>query len=166
MKLWRFQFSVLAFLLALLVVSGSALPSPMLWQCHHASMIAPFAARPAAMPCRMASDSGMMRGRMACCPAPEIVPTKTVRAASGTQEIRRPPCHPTLVALTNSPALPARVSHLLHPPLLMLALSGPLPAPLSLFTPVTLSLRQRPPPDGLFRSDALSRPRLRAPPAA
>lgn len=165
------QLSFLACLLALLTACGSALPSPVLWQCHHAARIvlAPLAAWPSAMPCRMAGMA-MSHGPMACCPAPHAAPSREAAKTGGPpreQALGRPACDPTFTLLDASPAAQVGPSqdqwghHQAPSPL-----SGPLPALSFYCAPITLCHRQRPPPAGLFLSDALARPRLRAPPAA
>ena len=165
------QLSFLACLLALLTACGSALPSPVLWQCHHAAriLLAPLAVRPSAMPCRM-TGMAMSHGPMACCPAPHAAPSREPAKTGGAlpeQALGRPACDPTFTLLDAPPAAQVRPSqdpwgqHQAPSPL-----SGPPPAPSFYCAPTTLCHRQRPPPAGLFLSDVLARPRLRAPPAA
>ena len=158
----RLQLSFLACLFALLVATSAALPSPMLWQCRHATgfVIAPFAPKPAVMPCRMGGQ--MPSPRMACC----LPPRAASPSASPTKRsISRPACNPNLVALADSPA--AKASQPLQSQFLpLIAFTGPLPAPTIYFAPATITLSQRPLPGGLFVSDAVSHPRLRAPPTA
>ena len=156
---------LLACLLALLTASGSALPSPVLWQCHHATQVVPasLAARSSAMPCDMGGHPMPMAG-MACCAGSRLTLTKKTDS-TGAQALGRPACHPTYTALASSASaqgvgrrteMGQRLALL---PALNLTTSPLWPAP------ITVTLRQRPPPDGLFRSDSLARPRLRAPPA-
>ena len=165
------QLSFLACLLALLTACGSTLPPPVLWQCHHASriLLAPLASRTSAMPCRMAGMA-MSQGPMACCPVPHATPSREAAKTGGSpseQVIGRPACDPTFTLLDASPAAQVRPSqdqwgqHQSASPL-----SRPLPAPSFYCAPITLCHRQRPPLASLFLSDALARPRLRAPPAA
>ncbi len=108
------QLSFLACLLALLTASGSALPPPVLWQCHHAArvVLAPFAAMPSAMPCRM-TGMPMSQGPMACCPSPQAVLSKKATAQGKPlhqQALSRPPCDPTFTSLHASPAAQVRPS--------------------------------------------------------
>lgn len=165
------QLSFLACLLALLTASGSALPPPVLWQCHHAArvVLAPFAAMPSAMPCRM-TGMPMSQGPMACCPSPQAVLSKKATAQGKPlhqQALSRPPCDPTFTSLHASPAAQVRPSQdgwSLHQTLSPVSVAPPVPALYR--APITLCHRQRPPPGGLFPCDALARPRSRAPPAA
>jgi hypothetical protein len=160
----RLQFSFLACLLALLVASASALPSSMLWQCHHAAQIvvAPFAPQAGAMPCRM-SDGPMLK--MACCRPARMA---AERPSSLKQSLSRLPCQPTLTRLGALPtAIAARSQASLGQRLL--TAQATLPPLWSCLPPVpiTLSLRQRPPPTvGSSQSALHHAPGLRAPPAA
>lgn len=167
----RIQFSFLACFLVLLTVSGSALPSPLLWQCRHVGRIASasLAAKPGAMPCRMA-DMPMSHGAMACCPALPRVSSRKADARRGPsweQMIGRPACDPTLISLASSATALLRSGQPQENPHPASSFPfGPLPAQILHSASLPVSLRQRPPPLGLFLSDALARPRLRAPPTA
>ncbi|MBV9851484.1 MAG: hypothetical protein JO250_17595 [Armatimonadetes bacterium] len=157
--------SVLACLLAFSLVSGAAVPSPLLWRCRHATRVVPasFTAKPLSMPCRM--GGGPMSGAMPCCRIPHAAgaPNPSPLPAFG-----RPDCRPTLVPMASPPV--ARVqdaqTHLRQH--LASALTPGLPRPPTPFpVPLTLPLQQRPPPlVGVFLSVAISLPSLRAPPAA
>ena len=82
-------------LLTVLLVSGTVLPSPALWQCHHSARIvnAAFASTPSAMPCRM---SGGQMPQMACCPVGHMGGART--SAQHASPVR-PACQPTLTRL-------------------------------------------------------------------
>ena len=83
--------SILACLLAFLMVSGAALPSPQTWQCRHAARVvsASFTAKPTAMPCRM--GGGPMSGTMACCRAQRTARYSEAVATAGCQAAWLPP---------------------------------------------------------------------------
>jgi hypothetical protein len=145
-------------LLAVLLVSGTALPSPALWQCHHSASVvnAAFTAAPTVMPCRMSEP---LMPTMACCLSEHspINPSFTP-----------PPCHPTLIRLAILPALTClNTQTRLRQNLVLLPSAFVLPAAFRPSAPIVLSLRQRPPPTiGLSQFSLEHTPGLRAPPAA
>lgn len=163
------QFSLLAFLFALITTGSSALPAPVLWECHHAARIVTAAAtaEPGAMPCRMA---GMLKSEagMVCC-LPATRQSHKYRTHHNTllkSSVTHPDCNPTYVPLL---AAVTQVSTGQYPSIrFAMNAFGPglLSAAAESSSPPTASLRQRPPPGNSCHSADTLRPRLRAPPIA
>lgn len=88
----RPQF-IIAYLLTFFLVSGAVMPSPWLWQCHHAAQIVanPEPVTSAVMPCK-----DMAMATMPCCHS-----TGIGAAHSGHHHlaITDPACHPTFTQL-------------------------------------------------------------------
>ena len=155
-------FLWLACLMTLLVGSGSALPAAGVWQCQHASQLvasAPVSSN--AMPCHRGSGSMPMSGMsgMACCAARQQV------AAPGAH-LAAPGCRPTFIPLA---VVLSAITEQAHPPLLASATLGELPRGMAPLAPalLTLSERQRPPPDICWlHSSCFPAFCLRSPPSA
>jgi hypothetical protein len=155
----RLQY-VLSCLLAVLLVGGTILPSPAVWQCHHSARIvnAAFLASPSAMPCRM---SGIQMPKMACCPAEKLAACPHSR---NERIISRPRCQPTLTRLAVIPIVSASK---LQAHLAQSQASFPLWPALLSSVPISPQVRQRAPPTlGLPQSLLAHTPGLRAPPLA
>jgi len=156
---------LLSCLLAVLLVSGSALPPAALWQCRHAARVvdAAFVALPSAMPC---SRGGRMPP-MACCP-PEKVVVRWGSSLTCKPALLCAPCQPTLTRLAALPAASITETNArLRLSLASLPPAFPLPAAFLPSAPIILSLRQRPPPTlGQSQSAPEHAPGLRAPPVA
>lgn len=134
-------------LLTVLLVGGSALPSPALWQCHYSSHVvsAAFAAAPSAMPCLTGGST--MNGTMPSMPCCHPLRSTAHRTSHGKQTFSHPACHPTLTLLAAVPALGrAEASSCLRQSLLATQAVLPVTAAFSISAPITLSGRQRPPP--------------------
>ena len=147
MKLLRRLKLTISCLLAVLLVGGSAVPSPALWQCHYSSHVisAAFGAAPSAMPCLMGSSAmdGAMPPMPCCHPAKPTAHSNTL----GKQTFSSPTCHPTLTSLAAVSALGnLGTSLLLRQSLAAMQASLPLTAAFAVSAPITLTLRQRPPP--------------------
>ncbi len=166
MKLLRRLKLTLSCLLAVLLVGGTILPSPALWQCRHSSRLvsAAFADAPSAMPCLM--DGSPMRGTMLYMPCCRFAKAAAHSSTQGKQAFSHPTCHPTLTSLAAVPAPGmARASLRFCRSLAAMQAVLPMTAAFGVSAPSTLCLRQRPPPTGGL---ALSAPSysfgLRAPP--
>ena len=163
MKLSRRLKLVVSCLLAVLLVGGTALPSPAVWQCRYSSRIvsAAFVPAPSAMPCL--ADAAM--ASMPCCHS--LKPT-AIRSLHGKQALSHPLCHPTLTNLAAVP-VPGMTEAGLHLRQSLLAFQAiiPVTAAFVVSAPIALPLRQRPP---TTLGSSLSAPAysfgLRAPPAA
>lgn len=159
---------VISCLLAVLLVGGTILPSPALWQCRHSSRLvsAAFAAAPSAMPCGM--DRSAMNGPMALMPCCHSVKSTAYRNPPGKQAFSRPACHPTLTtpAAVPAPGMTEAGSSLRHTLAAMQAVL-PASAAFAVFDPFTLPPRQRPPPTvSASPADPAYSFGLRAPPMA
>jgi hypothetical protein len=165
--------SILALLLAVTVLSGSAAPTPWLWTCRHAGRLVavPFAARSGEMPCGMPMDAmghggismaAMGYGGMACCRHHALSANRLpgTRAAL-TESV----CHPVFVRTASLPAgVQARNS---LAPVSSDAAAIPAHPQGTGASPLTESLRkQRPPPDLPSCRDLFPSHGLRAPPSA
>ena len=134
-------------LLAVLLGSGAVLPSPAVWQCRYSSHVisAAFTPAPNAMPCLMGHstvDSTMPP--MPCC---HLAKSTAHRSSHGELTLLSPPCHPTLTSLAAVPALGMMGANLhLRQSLAAQQAALPLTAAFAVSAPLTLSLRQRPPP--------------------
>ncbi len=152
MKLLRRLKLTILCLLAVLLVGGSAVPSPALWQCHYSSRIvsAAFGAAPSAMPCLMGSSAmnGTMPSMPCCRPAKSTAYSNTL----GKQTFSPPACHPTLTSLAVPALGMTETSFHLRRNLAAMQASLPLTAAFAVSTPITLALRQRPPPTVTFPS--------------
>lgn len=154
---------VVSCLLAVLLVGGTALPSPAVWQCRYSSRIvsAAFVPAPSAMPCL--TDAAM--ASMPCCHSLKPIADRSLH---GKQALSHSPCHPTLTRLAAVPALGmTEASFHLRQSLLAFQAVVPVMAAFAVSAPITLPLRQRPPPT---LGSSLSAPAysfgLHAPPAA
>jgi len=168
MKLLRRLKLTISCLLAVLLVGGSTLPSPALWQCRYSSRIvsAAFTAAPSAMPCLMGRSTlnGAMPSMSCCHPLKSAAP----RSSHGKQAFSYPGCHPTLTLLAAVPA-PGRTEagSSLRQNLLAMQAVLPMTAAFAVSAPITLSLRQRPPPPVSLPPSAPAYSfGLRAPPVA
>ena len=153
-------FLWLAFLLTLLVGSGSALPAAGVWQCQYASEIVAAAPVPGVMPCRMSRrPMPGMRG-MACCASRHQVVAPGAHLAA-------PGCHPTFTPLTAALGTVTEQSRVTLAST-MAVVGEMLRGSFSLAPArLTLSERQRPPPDiRLLHSSCLAALCLRGPPSA
>ena len=148
----------LAFFLALSLGCAAALPSLGVWQCRHAArfIAIPFTTTTTTMPCHMGVSK--MPGTMPCC--------RPKQAVHGQATLSPPDCNPGFVSLAALPVVNLGQSQPdFHKTLfaldgLSLRSEGITP------TPVTTSVRQRPPPDtALSPADRIHTPGLRAPPA-
>jgi hypothetical protein len=90
----RWPKSMIAYLLTFILVGGAVMPSPWLWQCHHASHIVFGPVAPSSMPCHMDMDA--MSPGMPCC---RIINMTAVRHPSTQSVISEPNCHPTLTEM-------------------------------------------------------------------
>lgn len=167
---------VISCLLAVLLVGGTILPSPALWQCRHSSRLvsAAFAAAPSAMPCVM--DRSAMNGPMAFMPCCHPLKPAAERSPQGKQIFKQifkqvfspPTCHPSLTpfAAVPAPGMTEAGSSLRHT---LAAMQAVLPAPsaFAVSAPLTLPARQRPPPTvSAFPAAPAYSFGLRAPPLA
>ncbi len=150
----------LAFLLTLLVGLGSSLPAAGVWQCQHASeLVASIPASSTAMPCHRGSGSMPAMSGMACCIAHQ-------RVAAPGAHLAAPDCHPTFIPL---PLVPSAITEQAHLPLPAAVTLAAMPRGMAPLTPalLTLSERQRPPPDICWlRSSCFPAFCLRGPPSA
>ena len=152
----------LACLLTLLMGSGSALPAAGLWQCQHASeIVASAPVSSTAMPCHMVSRAPSMPGMrgMPCCASRQ-------RAAAPGSHLAASGCNPAFTPLIVVSSAITELAHLSFPAAATLAEMprGPFPLAPAL---LTLSERQRPPPDiRLLRASCFPAFCLRGPPSA
>ena len=159
----------LSCLLAVLLVGGSALPSPALWQCRYSSRLvsAAFAATPSTMPCLMSgpATSEALSSSMPCCHPLKLT---THGGPQGKQALSRPACHPTLTSLAAVSAPGRTEAHSsLRQSLASVQAALPQAAAFAVSACFTLPLRQRPPPTVGSPSSAPTYSfGLRAPPTA
>ena len=162
--------SVLSCLLAVLMVGGSAVPSPALWQCRYSSRVVSAAftttVTPSAMPCLMGRSprSGTMPA-MPCCHSAKAAAHSSPH---GKQAVSPPACRPALTSLAAVSALgKTEAGSSLRQSLAAMQAVLPATAAFRASAPRTLSGRQRPPPTV---SSPPAAPAysfgLRAPPAA
>lgn len=156
--------SLLALLLAVTVLSGSALPAPWLWTCHHSGRLVavPFAARSGEMPCGMPM-AAMGHSGMACCRHHALSASRLPATRAALTESD---CHPVFVKMASLPAGVQTRNSLV--PALSNAAAVPAYPQWTGASPFTESIRkQRPPPPDLpFRRDLFPSHGLRAPPTA
>lgn len=147
MKLLRRLKLALSFLLAVLLVGGSAVPSSALWQCRYSSRIVSdaFVAPPSAMPCL--ADSSALRGTMSSMPCCHTVRSASHRNSRGKEAFSPAACHPTLTRLAADPA-PGMTDagSALRRSLAATQSVLPATAAFAVSAPRMLPLRQRPPP--------------------
>jgi hypothetical protein len=149
----------IAYLLALVMVSGAVLPSPWLWHCHHAAQIvaSPQQVSAAAMPCK-----DMAMASMPCCHS----------AGMGTAHrahhlaISAPDCHPTFTQLATLPAAQLNSDQFRQHLATALAFSALNTSPVLQFSLTTPQLRRPPPVLNLPASLRLHTLAPRAPPIA
>jgi hypothetical protein len=152
-------------ILAFALASGTALPSPWLWQCRYATRViaSPSSVTSAEMPCHM-SGRMMMSGTMPCC-RPHV---STSQKSQNTPKDTSPNCNPVFIPTASLPAAQMHATDLhlsqhITPVFTSYAANVSAPFQVALTTPQ----QKRPPPN--FNSSSLTclnTLRPRAPPMA